>query len=67
MGIDSLNIDDTADGARPVHSTLLGSEIPIVEHLCGLERLPAHGFSFHAAPVKVSGFGTFPARAYGVL
>ena len=29
--------------ARPVHSTLLADEIPIVEHLTGLELLPAGG------------------------
>jgi len=40
VGIDSLNIDDTSGGERPVHSTLLGGGIPIVEHLCGLSRVP---------------------------
>src|SRR5262249_39659779 len=30
VGIDSYNIDDTEDLTRPVHSTLLGAEIPIV-------------------------------------
>jgi arylformamidase len=64
VGIDSMNIDDTADGMRPVHTTLLGAGIPIVEHLRGLEQLPATGFRFTAAPVKVKGFGTFPVRAY---
>lgn len=67
VGIDSLNIDDTEDGERPVHTTLLGAEIPIAEHLRGLEQLPASGFTFHAAPVKVRGMGTFPVRAYAVL
>ena len=67
VGIDSLNIDDTADGARPVHSTLLDAEIPIVEHMCGLAALVGKRFRFHAAPVKVKGFGTFPVRAYAVL
>ena len=67
VGIDSLNIDDTADGSRPVHSTLLGADIPIVEHMCNLEMLPASGFIFHAVPVKVRNFGTFPVRAYAVL
>ena len=43
VGIDSLNIDDTADLARPVHSTLLGAGIPIVEHLCGLAAWPENG------------------------
>lgn len=64
VGIDSMNIDDTADGRRPVHSTLLGADIPIVEHLCGLDVLPPSGFRFSAVPVKVKGMGTFPVRAY---
>jgi arylformamidase len=67
VGIDSYNIDDTADGKRPVHSTLLGRDIPIVEHLCGLEQLPDEGFTFYAVPVKVKGFGTFPVRAFGMV
>ena len=67
VGIDTLNIDDTADGARPVHTTLLGKRIPICEHMCGLENLPDSGFRFHAAPVKVKAFGTFPVRAYAVV
>jgi len=67
VGIDTYNIDDTADGTRPAHTTLLGNKIPICEHMCGLELLPNSGFSFHAAPVKVKAFGTFPVRAYAVL
>lgn len=67
VGIDSLNIDDTADLARPVHSTLLAAGIPIVEHLTGLARLPDDGFHFFAAPAKVMGMGTFPVRAFGVI
>ena len=67
VGIDSLNIDDTNDGYRPVHSTLLGAGIPVVEHLRGLEALSASGFRFHAVPVKFRGVGTFPVRAYAVV
>src|SRR5262249_3618391 len=52
VGIDSLNIDDTADGRRPVHTTLLHAGVPIVEHLCRLDRLPTSGFRFSAVPVK---------------
>jgi arylformamidase len=65
VGIDSLNIDDTADPARPVHSILLGAEVPIVEHLCNLSRLPDRNFRFFAVPAKVAGFGTWPVRAFG--
>jgi kynurenine formamidase len=67
VGIDTYNIDDTTDGTRPAHTTLLGRRIPICEHMCGLENLPDRGFRFHAAPVKVRAFGTFPVRAYAVL
>lgn len=67
VGIDTFNIDDTTDGTRPAHTILLGNRIPICEQMCGLEKLPDHGFRFHAAPVKVRTFGTFPVRAYAVL
>lgn len=67
IGIDTYNIDDTTDGARPAHTILLGNRIPICEHMCRLENLPDSGFRFHAAPVKVRAFGTFPVRAYAVL
>jgi len=67
VGIDTYNIDDTGDGTRPAHTILLGNRIPICEHMCALENLPDSGFRFHAAPVKVRAFGTFPVRAYAVL
>ena len=67
VGIDSLNIDDIEDRARPVHSALLGAEIPIVEHLCRLGSLPDAGFRFSAVPAKVAGFGTWPVRAFATL
>jgi kynurenine formamidase len=65
VGIDSLNIDDTGDPTRPVHSTLLAAEVPIVEHLCNLGNLPDADFRFSAVPAKVAGFGTWPVRAFG--
>ncbi|WP_276607633.1 cyclase family protein [Microbispora catharanthi] len=67
VGIDSVNIDDMADGLRPAHTALLTAGIPIIEHMRGLERLPHTGFRLHAAPVAVSGMGTFPVRAYALV
>ena len=67
VGIDSLNIDDTDDGERPVHTILLGAGIPIVEHLTGLAALPAEEFRFSAVPPKVVGMGTFPVRAHALV
>lgn len=67
VGIDSYNIDDTSGGTRPVHSTLLGAEIPIVEHMTNLGALPDEGFRFTAVPPKIAGMGTFPVRAHARL
>jgi arylformamidase len=81
VGIDSYNIDDTADLSRPVHSILLGAGIPVVEHMCNLDSLitimgddslaTASGsvprFKFFAVPVKVKGMGTFPVRAFAIV
>jgi kynurenine formamidase len=64
VGIDSLNIDDTADATRPVHTRLLAAGIPIVEHMTNLAALPDSGFRFYAVPPKVKAFGTFPVRAF---
>lgn len=67
VGIDSLNIDDDSDGTRPVHTALLAAGIPIVEHLCGLDRVPASGFRFFAVPPRVKGIGSFPVRAFALV
>ena len=67
VGIDSLNIDATDDGTRPVHSTLLGADTPIVEHLTNLDALPTDGFRFTAVPPKITGAGTFTVRAFATV
>lgn len=68
VGIDSVNIDDTASGGeRPAHSSLLAAGIPVLEHLTRLEQVPAEGATLHAVPPKVAKFGTFPVRAYAVV
>jgi kynurenine formamidase len=67
VGIDSHNIDDTRTRGRPVHTILLGSDIPICEHMTNLAALPDRGFLFSAVPPKISGFGTFPVRAWAEL
>ena len=67
VGIDTLNIDSTQGGARPVHTVLLGNEIPIIEHLVHLDRLPSDGFTFTAVPPKIEGCGTFTVRAFATI
>ena len=67
VGIDSLNIDGTGTKDRPVHTIVLAAEIPIIEHLTGLEQLPADGFTFTAVPPKIEGAGTFTVRAFATV
>ncbi|WP_428328081.1 cyclase family protein [Mucilaginibacter sp.] len=67
VGIDSHNIDNTTGKTRPVHTTLLGAGILIVEHLCNLDALPQSGYQFNAVPPKIKGAGTFAVRAYACL
>ena len=67
VGIDSLNIDDTRTGARPVHSILLRNEIPVVEHLTNLAAVPDTGARFFAVPPKMVRVGTFSVRAFALI
>jgi kynurenine formamidase len=64
IGIDSLNIDDTADMSRPAHTLLLGAGIPICEHMTNLASLTSRTGRLHAVPIAWVGGGTFPVRAY---
>ena len=66
VGIDSVNIDGTADGERPAHTALLDAGIYVLEHLTGLDQLDTPGFEVFAVPVKVTEFGPFPVRAFAL-
>jgi arylformamidase len=67
VGIDSLNIDDTADGSRPAHTILLGAGIPICEHMTNLAAAPSSGGRLHAVPIAWVGGASFPVRAYVIV
>ncbi len=67
VGIDSVNIDDMADGSRPAHTVLLRNGIPVVEHLTNLGALGDRPFTFFAVPAPVRGMGTFPVRAFAAM
>jgi arylformamidase len=64
VGIDSLNIDDTADLSRPAHTNLLGAGIPVCEHMTNLAAVPRSDGRLHAVPIAWVGGATFPVRAY---
>ena len=65
VGIDSLNIDDIGDLARPAHTTLLGAGVPICEHMTNLASIRSGG-RLHAVPIAWVGGAAFPVRAYVV-
>ena len=67
VGIDCANIDDMADATRPAHTILLAAGIPLVEHLRGLDALPATGFRFFAVPPAIAGGTSFTVRAFAIV
>jgi kynurenine formamidase len=67
VGIDSLNIDDIEDLARPAHTVLLGAGIPVCEHMTNLAAAPTAGAWLHAVPIAWKGGATFPVRAYLIV
>lgn len=67
LGVDFNNVDDTSDPERPAHTRLLAAGIPIVEHLRGLDALPATGFRFFAVPPRIVGGASFPVRAFAEI
>jgi arylformamidase len=67
VGTDCANIDAMDDPSRPAHTILLAAGIPIVEHLRGLDGLPASGFRFFAVPPAIAGGTSFPVRAFAIL
>jgi kynurenine formamidase len=68
VGIDAVNVDDPVPlGERPAHTILLAARVPVVEHLTGLDQLPATGARLHAAPLRLESVGTFSVRAYAVV
>jgi arylformamidase len=67
IGIDSLNVDSLEDPSRPAHTAILRANVPLVEHLTGLDGLPASGFRFFAVPPRIRGMATFPIRAFALV
>ena len=62
-GVDTLNIDDSRDPARPAHSLLLKHNILIVENLTNLHLLHGKSFRFFAVPLKAKKTAAIPVRA----
>lgn len=67
VGLDTWNIDDTTNRARPAHTVLLAAGIPIVENLRGVEELIGATFRFFAAPLPFVGGSAISVRAFALV
>ena len=67
VGIDAIDIDGLGDPDRPARRVLLGADVPVVEHLTGLEQLPPFGARFTAAPPRLARLGAVPVRAFALI
>lgn len=67
VGVDFWNVDDTTTRRRAIHTAFLEAGMPIVEHLCDLDRLPAEGFRFFAPVLRIVRGASFPVRAFAEI
>lgn len=67
FGIDTASIDYGPSTAFETHRILYAKNIPGLENLTGLERLPARGAYLIALPMKIGGGSGAPVRAVAVL
>jgi kynurenine formamidase len=64
VGVDTINIDDKRNLARPAHTEFLKNDILIVENLTNLESLYKKVFRFYGVPIKGKKVAAMPVRAF---
>ncbi len=64
VGVDTVNVDDSRNLARPAHTLFLQNDILIVENLTNLESLYGRTFRFFVVPIKGKKVATMPVRAF---
>jgi kynurenine formamidase len=64
VGVDTINVDDDRNPDRPAHTRFLAEDVPIVENLCGLDRLHDRRFRFFAIPIEAVDAVAMPVRAF---
>jgi arylformamidase len=67
VGCDLATPDDPRDMARPVHLTLLGRDILIMEHIANLDKLLVPRFQFVGLPLRIKGATGSPIRAIAIF
>lgn len=67
IGIDTASIDYGQSTLFESHRVLFENEIPALENLTALDRLPSVGAFIVALPMKITGGSGGPLRAVGIL
>jgi kynurenine formamidase len=67
VGIDTASIDYGQSKLFETHRALYEQNIPGLENLANLDRLPARGASLIALPMKIKGGSGAPLRAIAIL
>jgi kynurenine formamidase len=67
VGVDAISMDRMEDEELPVHHTLLGHNILIIENLTNVGELPREGFCFIALPLRILHGDGSPVRALAIV
>ena len=67
VGIDTASIDYGQSTLFETHRTLMGRDIPALENLASLDRLPPTGAFLIALPMKIGGGSGAPLRAVALI
>jgi arylformamidase len=67
LGLDMISADPAYPPEAEIHHALLGSGMVLIENLCGLDGLPASGFTFCAQPLKLKDADGSPVRAVAIM
>jgi kynurenine formamidase len=67
VGIDTASIDFGQSTLFETHRTLAARDVPALENLTGLDRLPPSGAAVIALPMKIGGGSGAPLRAVAIL
>ena len=67
MGIDTASIDYGQSKFYETHQILYKENIPGLESVANMDKLPAKGFTLYAAPMFISGGSGGPCRIFARL
>ncbi len=67
VGIDTASIDHGQTRDYPTHVRLFRNNVPALENVANLDKLPAYGFKVAALPMKIAGGSGAPCRIVAIL